>query len=351
MADHGLASAIKLASNEVALGPLPAVADAIAGATDPSRYPAHGAPALCERLADVLSTTPDHIAVGAGSVALLQQLALAYAGPDDRIAFGWPSFEAYPVFADLVGATSVRVPNSGASLDARAIADRLDGEGDAVRLVLVANPNNPTGTALGTDDLDTIVGAAHPDTLVVIDEAYREFVDDTTVPDAIERYRDRPNVAVLRTFSKAHGLAALRVGYLVADPVVVDAVGRVLVPFIVSHVAQVAALASLDHLDDVAHRCAGVIAERRRVSSALHGLGVPIPPSSTNFVWLPAGASSADLGSALERRGVVTRVFPDVGIRVTTGTPEENDRFLASIALALDAESAGGDGLAMGWPS
>jgi histidinol-phosphate aminotransferase len=170
--------------------------------------------------------------------------------------------------------------------------------------------------------------------LVVIDEAYHEFVTDPDVPDALVAFADRPNVVVLRTFSKAWGLAGLRVGYLVAHPEVVSAVDATLTPFVVSTPAQAAALAALEQRAEVERRAAVVVAERTRVAEELSSRGLPIPESQANFVWLPVGAAARRLADAMERRGVVTRPFP-AGIRVTIGLPDENDRFLSSLDASL----------------
>lgn len=340
MADHGVESAIKLASNELAFEPLPSVLDVIDRAVmQLHRYPAHGAPRLREAIAAHVGTDPSRVAVGNGSVGLIQQLCLGYVDPGDRVVYGWPSFEAYPVFVAAAGGHAVAVPNVEQTLDPDAIADAID---EDTKLVFVANPNNPTSTALHRDDLVWIADNTPEGALLVVDEAYREFVTDPDVPDAIELLGDRDNVAVLRTFSKAHGLAGLRVGYLVGPDHVVDTVDRLLVPFAVNHVAEAAACASLDAAAEVARRCKETTLERDRAAEVLAEHDFPVPVSQSNFVWLPSGPSSADLGLAMERRGVVTRVFPDVGIRVTSGTPAENDRFLevfVEAAAETDASS------------
>ena len=326
MSTHGIDSAIKLASNELAFGPLPRVLDVVDRAVmQAHRYPAHGAPGLRDALADHHGVAASRVAVGNGSVGLIQQLCLGYVDPGDSVVYGWPSFEAYPVFVALAGGRAVAVANAGETLDADAIADAI---GDDTKLVFVANPNNPTGTALGQNDLVSIADSTPQDALLVVDEAYREFVTDPAVPDAIETLGDRDNVAVLRTFSKAHGLAGLRVGYLIGPDHVVDTVDRLLVPFAINHIAEAAAIESLAARHQVARRCKETTAERDRTIAVLTESGFAIPPSQTNFVWLPAGSASVALGEAMERRGVVTRVFPDIGIRVTTGMPVENDRFL-----------------------
>ncbi len=332
VAAHGIESAIKLASNELAFEPLPSVLDVVDRAVlELHRYPAHGAPMLRAALAERLAVDVRRIAVGNGSVGLIQQLCLGYIDPGDRVVYGWPSFEAYPVFVAASGGEAVAVPNAGMTLDSDAIADSID---ERTKLVFIANPNNPTSTALDRDDLLWIAENTPETALLVVDEAYREFVTNPDVPDAIELLGARDNVAVLRTFSKAHGLAGLRVGYLVGPEHVVDTVDRMLVPFAVNHVAEAAACASLEAQVEIGRRCKETTVERERTADVLHELGFPAPVSQTNFVWLPAGASSAALGESMERRGVVTRVFPDVGIRVTSGTPAENDQFLTAFGEA-----------------
>lgn len=339
IAAHGIDSAIKLASNELAFEPLPRVLDVVDRAVmQLHRYPAHGAPGLRDALAAHHGVPASRVAVGNGSVGLIQQLCLGYVDPGDPVVYGWPSFEAYPVFVALAGGEAIAVPNDGETLDSDAIGDAID---ERTKLVFVANPNNPTGTALDGDDLVWIADNTPDGCLLVVDEAYREFVTDSAVADAIELLGDRDNVAVLRTFSKAHGLAGLRVGYLVGPDHVVDTVDRLLVPFAVNLLAEVAAIESLAALDEIERRCKETTTERDRTLDVLADSGFVVPGSQTNFVWLPAGGSSAALGEAMERRGVVARVFPDVGIRVTSGMPAENDRFLEAFhEAAAEADAA-----------
>jgi histidinol-phosphate aminotransferase len=337
MAEHGLTSAIKLASNESPFGPLPGVADAVAEAlSDVNRYPDHTAEEVRERFADHVDVPRDRIACGPGSVGLLEQVALAYVDRDDEVVYPWPSFIAYPQFTRLTGGKESTVPLTRQAFDAEATVAAIS---ERTRVVLIANPNNPTSTALHTADLTRIVDSAPADCLVVIDEAYREFVTGADVPNAIELFGDRPNVAVLRTLSKAYGLAGLRVGFLIADPAVVEAVAACAIPFGVNAAAQAAALAALDQDTEVARRCAVVTAERTRVAQSLRRRGLGVPASEANFWWLPAGGAAGELGLALERRGVVTRPL-GVGIRVTVGFPDENDRFLDALDAAVADEPA-----------
>ncbi len=311
MAEHGLVSAIKLASNESPFEPLPGVTDAVAAAlVGINRYADHTASAVARRFAERVGVARDRVAVGPGSVGLLEQIALAYVEPGDQVVYPWPSFIAYPQFTRLVNGAEHTTPLVRNAFDVDALVAAID---ERTRLVLIANPNNPTSTALRRADL-------------------RRGAD---VPDAIPEFAGRPNVAVLRTLSKAYGLAGLRIGFMVADPAVVDAVNACAIPFAVNAAVQAAALAAFEQEDEVARRCAVITGERSRVAQTLRRKGVGVPDSQANFWWLAAGASAADLGLELERRGVVTRPLIG-GVRVTVGTPDENDRFVAALSDVID---------------
>ncbi|SFL90849.1 histidinol-phosphate transaminase [Geodermatophilus ruber] len=338
----GVDRAVKLASNEVAFPPLPAVVEALAAAApETNRYPDNGAVVLTRALAEHYGVDPGQIATGCGAVMLCQQLAQSFNEPGTSIAFAWRSFEMYPLLAQVAGARAIQVPltpgRSGGPADTHdldALAAAID---DTTRLVFVCNPNNPTGTAVRRPELERFLDAVPAGTLVVLDEAYREFVTDPEVPDGLEVMRGRPNVAVLRTFSKAWGLAGLRVGYLIAeDPAVAEAVRKTYVPFSVSTLAQAAAVAALASEEEVRSRVAAVVAERGRLTAALRERGFDVADSQANFVWLPVGEQTAELAAALEARAIITRPFAGEGIRVTVGTPEEDDALLA----ALDAVRA-----------
>lgn len=330
----GMAEAVKLASNEVPYGPLPGVVEAVTEAVAQAhRYPDMANVALRARLADRYGVDAGRIATGCGSVALAEHVVRATCLPGDEMVYAWRSFEAYPIIAATAAATSVRVPNTpghGHDLDAMLAAIT-----DQTRVVVVCNPNNPTGAAVRRAELDAFVDRVPDGVLVVIDEAYREFVTDVEVPDAIDVYGDRPNVAVLRTLSKAWGLAGLRIGFLVAAPEVAAAVRKVVTPFSTSVAAQAAALAALGQEAEVLRRCALVIAERDRVGEALRKHLPDVPDSQANFVWLPLGDGAVAFGVACERRGVIVRPFQGDGVRVTIGTPAENDLFLAAAEAAL----------------
>ena len=319
--------AIKLASNEVPYGPLPGVPEAIAEAAAAShRYPDMAVVALREQLADRLQVAPERVATGCGSVGLTEHLATVSCHDGDEIVFSWRSFEAYPIIAATAGAVAVRVPNTaehGHDLAAMAAAVT-----DRTRLVMVCNPNNPTGTFLRTTELTAFLDAVPSNVLVVLDEAYREFVTDPDVPDGLVTFGDRPNVVVLRTMSKAWGLAGLRVGYLVAQPAVAAAVRKVITPFSTSGLAQAAALAALRADPEMRRRAALVVAERGRVEAAVRGWLPEAPSTQANFVWLPLRDRATDFAAACESAGVIVRAFAGDGVRVTIGTAEENDTFL-----------------------
>jgi histidinol-phosphate aminotransferase len=328
--------AIKLASNEVPYGPLPGVVEAVKAAAEGAHlYPDMAVIALRDRIAKRLDVAPERVVTGCGSVALAEHLVRATCLPGDELIYSWRSFEAYPIIAATSGATSVRVPNTVAHRhDLTAMAQAVT---DRTRMILVCNPNNPTGASVRTAELEAFLDTVGSNVLVVLDEAYREFVTDPDVPDGLVRFGDRPNVAVLRTLSKAWGLAGLRIGYLVGSVDVADAVRKVVTPFSTSSVAQAAALAALDAEDEVLRRCALVIDERVRVSAALAAIipadsEIAVPASQANFIWLPLGDQAVRFAQVCEEHRVIVRPFAGDGVRVTIGTPEQNDMFLAAAA-------------------
>jgi histidinol-phosphate aminotransferase len=327
VAPPGQAQAHKLSSNESPYGPLPSVAEVIAEAgRGINRYPDNGAEALTGALAARFAVPAEHVAVGCGSVGVLKQLIEAVAEPGAEVLYAWRSFEAYPPLADLAGATSVRVPLRDEVHALGAMAAAITSR---TRLVLVCNPNNPTGTVVGAPELTEFLDRVPGDCLVVLDEAYREYVRDASTPDGIDLYRDRPNVAVLRTFSKAYGLAGLRVGFLIGHPPVAEAVRKTMLPFTVSSVAQAAAVASLAAEPELLERVEHTVKERGRVRDALLADGWAVPPTEANFVWLRLDEHTTTFAEACDRQGIAVRPFAGEGARVSIGTPEANDAFLA----------------------
>ncbi len=325
--------AIKLASNEMSFPPLASVVAAITeAASGMNRYPDLGVVALTSRLADRFGVDVERIAVGCGSVALCEQLIQATCTEGDEVLYPWRSFEAYPILTQVVGATSVQVGLRNEAVDLAAIAAAIT---DKTRLIFICSPNNPSGTALPRTELEAFLNIVPDSVLVVLDEAYREFVDDPSVPDGIEMATGRDNVVVLRTMSKAYGLAGLRVGYAVAAPEIAAAIRKVAIPFAVNSLAQAAAIASLDSADELLDRCRQVVLERERVRDALLALEFAVPVSQANFVWLPLRDRSAEFAAHCEAAKVIVRPFnhPDNGgVRITIGSPAENDVFLAAAA-------------------
>ncbi|MFG3113143.1 histidinol-phosphate transaminase [Streptomyces sp. NPDC048197] len=317
----------KLSSNENPYPPLPGVlASAVTAAGSFNRYPDMACTGLMAELADRFSVPVEHLATGTGSVGVAQQLIQSTAGPGDEVIYAWRSFEAYPIITQVSGATSVQVPlTSGEVHDLDAMLAAIT---DRTRLIFVCNPNNPTGTVVRRAELESFLDRVPGNVLVVLDEAYREFIRDAEVPDGIEIYRDRPNVCVLRTFSKAYGLAGLRVGFAVAHEPVAAALRKTAVPFGVSQLAQDAAVASLRSEQALLERVDALVAERARVVDGLLGQGWTVPETQANFVWLRLGDRTTDFAAACERAGVVVRPFAGEGVRVTIGETAAMDLFL-----------------------
>ncbi|WP_329619467.1 histidinol-phosphate transaminase [Streptomyces sp. NBC_01255] len=317
-----------LSANESPHTPLPGIVEAIAAAgSTVNRYPDPGCGALIRAIAKAHGVAEDRIAVGAGSVALLQTLFQAVADPGAEAVYAWPSFEVYPTLAALAGVESVQVPLSDDTHDLRAITSRISSR---TRLVIVCNPNNPTGTVVGPEELRTFVESVPPTCLVAVDEAYHEYVRGPAATSALGLCAAHPNLVVLRTFSKAYGLAGLRTGYLVGDAQVVERLRRACLPFAVNTVAQQAAVAALGLEEQLLRRVDSTVAERHRVRDTLVRRGWEIPDSQANFVWLRLGPHAVDFGAWCASRDVTVRAFPGVGVRVSIGSAEDNDQFLAA---------------------
>ena len=321
--------AIKIASNETVDGPLPSVRAAIERATDTiNRYPDNGYLDLRDRLAKHLDDgafSPEHIAVGCGSVSLCQQLIQITASVGDEVMFGWRSFEIYPLQVRTAGATPVQVPLTDHTFDLDAMLAAIT---DKTRLIFVCNPNNPTSTVVAPEALARFVAAVPSNILIALDEAYVEYIRDGFLPDSLGLVRAHDNVVVLRTFSKAYGLAGLRVGYAVGDPDIITALGKVYVPFTATTVSQAAAIASLDAADELLARTDVVVAERARVTAALRDAGYTVPPSQANFVWLPLAGRAQEFAEASANSRIIVRPYGDDGVRVTVAAKHENDAFL-----------------------
>ncbi|MDO8106243.1 histidinol-phosphate transaminase [Isoptericola sp. b441] len=327
----------KLSSNENPYPPLDPVRAVIAEAAGRvNRYPEMFADTLVAALGERFGVGPAGVVASTGSVAVLSHLLQAYCEPGDQVVTAWRSFEAYPILVRLQGAEHVQVPlASGARHDLAAMADAVT---DRTRAVLVCTPNNPTGPAVHHDELVALLASVPEDVVVVIDEAYVEFITDPRAADGPALLAEHPNVVLLRTFSKAYGLAGLRVGYAVAHPEVAAAVRTAATPFGVNDLAQTAAVASLTAEDALLDRVRAVVAERERVAGALRGQGWQVPDAQGNFVWLPTGDRTAELASRAAARGLLVRPFAGEGVRVSIGSPDANDA-----VLALTAEWAPGE--------
>jgi histidinol-phosphate aminotransferase len=317
----------KLSSNENPYPPLPGVMEqVIAAAGVFNRYPDMACTGLMGELSDRFGVPLSHLATGTGSVGVAQQLLQATCGPGDEVIYAWRSFEAYPIITQISGAASIQVPlTSGEVHDLDAMAGAVT---ERTRMILICNPNNPTGTVVHRAALERFLDRVPSDVLVVLDEAYREFIRDAGVPDGVDIYRDRPNVAVLRTFSKAYGLAGLRVGFAIAHEPVAAALRKTAVPFGVSHIGQEAAIASLRAEDELLLRVGKLVAERSRVYQVLADQGWTVPVTQANFIWLRLGERTLEFAAACERAGVTVRPFAGEGVRVTIGEDEANDVFL-----------------------
>ncbi|MGI8614790.1 MAG: histidinol-phosphate transaminase [Nocardioidaceae bacterium] len=321
----------KLSSNENPYPPLPAVLEAVArAAASMNRYPDMGASRLYAALAQRWDVPVGDLAAGTGSVAVLYHLLQATCGDGDEVVYAWRSFEAYPIAVQMTGARSVAVPlASGARHDLPAMAAAVT---ERTRALIVCTPNNPTGPAVTAEQLAALVDAVPPSVLVVVDEAYVEFVRDAEVGDGIDCYRGRDNVVVLRTFSKAYGLAGLRLGYAIAPGRIAEAIRKVALPFGVSQIAQEAALASLAVEDQLLAQVDGVVEERQRVVGALRDHGWDVPDAQGNFFWLSLGEATMAFAAACDDAGAMVRPFAGDGVRVSIGSPAGNDRFLGAAA-------------------
>jgi histidinol-phosphate aminotransferase len=321
----------KLSSNENPYPPLPSVLGVLADADRlVNRYPDMFATGLVHRLAERHGVAPEQVVCGTGSVGVLGQVVQATCESGDEVVFAWRSFEAYPIVVGVSGATAVRVPLDAAGRhDLPAMAAAVT---DRTRLVLVCSPNNPTGPAVHREELDRLLEQVPRDVVVVLDEAYTEFVRDPHAVDGPRLLAEHPNLVVLRTFSKAYGLASLRVGYALASAPVADALRATAVPFGVSGPAQAAALASLDAEDELLARVADLVTERDRVRTALREVGWDVPEPQGNFVWLALGEGTEAFVAACEEVGVTVRGFPGEGARCSVGEPAANDLLVRTAA-------------------
>ena len=336
------ADSFKLSSNENPFDPLPAVVDAIASASV-NRYPDATAAELRTTLARRFGVSADCVQVGSGSVAILAQLITAAAAPGDEVLYSWRSFEAYPMLTAVAGATSVAVPNTPDHRhDLPAMAAAIS---DRTRLIIVCSPNNPTGTIVTADEFRAFMAEVPANVLVVLDEAYVEFVTDSASVDGSQLLSSYSNLVLLRTFSKAYGLAGLRIGYAVGPEYIMDAARATAIPLSVIGAAQQAALVSLEHEDELMARVAQIAQLRDAVWNALTEQGWQVPRSHGNFVWLPTGEHTQWAAEVFREHGIVVRAYGTDGVRVSVGEEESVDKLLRAAAevvtklLSVSAEA------------
>jgi histidinol-phosphate aminotransferase len=331
-----------LASNESCFAPHPAVVEAAGRVlTGTNRYPDPSYAPLRRALADRYGVPPQRIALGNGSCDILLAAGEALLEPGAEVLYAWPAFSVYPHLAAASGARAIEIPLDDADRhDLEAMATEVT---VVTRLVLVCNPNNPTSTAVGLDQVDDFLRRVPAHVCVILDEAYCEFALTLGDPYAsLDLLRKYPNLVLLRTFSKVYGLAALRVGYALCGAedfrIAVDQVRQ---PFYLNAAAQAAAVEALKHQDEVEHRVTETIAARLELEDRARGLGLWVAESDANFIWLhlPGGVEEADVVAGLRDRGVLVRAGSSLGrdgaLRVTVGTAVENERFGDALSAVL----------------
>jgi histidinol-phosphate aminotransferase len=342
LADYStaLASAVpvrvRASSNEARDGLSPAVrAAVVARLESANRYPQLGGGQLAAAIAAHLGVAADQVAAGDGSLSLLNYVLLAYCRPGASVVHAWRSYEAYPICIRTAGAEPVGVANlPDGSHDLAGLAAAI---GPGTAAVILCSPNNPTGTALSHTQVADFLGRVPDSVLVVLDEAYLDFCACADPVRSLELLAEHANLVVLRTFSKAYGLAGLRVGHLVARAEVVRTVRRILPPFAVNALAEVAAVAALADPQHRAGIVADVVAQRAEVMALLDAHGIPYAASEANFVWLPLGERSTELGGRCAELGISTRVFAGEGIRITVGEPGLLPALSDALAAYADA--------------
>jgi histidinol-phosphate aminotransferase len=333
---YGVRQVTKLGSNENPLGVPRRVRDAVVSALDRAhQYPDPGCARLCRRLASRLGVTPDHVMVANGADNVLTCVGLAFFESGDRCVVGTPSYTAYRSLATLMGAMPVEVPLRDWRYDVPAMTAAAAG----AKAMVVCNPNNPTGTILRQGEMEALLRATPRETLVVVDEAYAEWVEDREFPDTVALLRHYPNVMVVRTFSKIYGLAGLRVGYAIAAPELTACLYQVREPFPVDRLAQAAAEAILDDEEYVRASFENNRSGKQALSRALTGLGLRHLPSEANFILVDLGRPAEQVAERLFERGVIIRPGAmwrlPTWARITVGTPEDNARVVDALAAVL----------------
>lgn len=333
---YGIRDIVKLGTNENPLPPFPEVQEAIlAAAAGVNRYPDGDVVDLAVAVGRTLGVPADHVWFGAGSSELLTTIARALGGPGRSFVYPWPSFVMYEINATLANAERVMVPlDAGMGVDLEALARAI---GTDTTLVYLCNPNNPTGTYRTQAEIREFVERVPEDTLVVVDEAYGEYVAAEDRPTAIPLAFERPNVVVARTFSKIYGLAGLRVGYMIGRPATLRRLRKAQIPFVVNSLAQTAATTALQFPERVVERFEMNRRGASYLEKAFTKREIGFVPTQANFVWTRLGPGTPALVQALLERGTIIRPGTDEWTRVTIGSPEENRRFIADLDQVITA--------------
>ncbi len=340
--EFGLEKITKLASNENPLGNSAKVVQAVSQTLSRvTRYPDGAGFELKSSLAKRHGVDINTITLGSGSSEVIELVARVFVAPGDEVVFSQHAFAMYPIITQAVGGQAVEVPACEWGHDLKAISAAIT---EKTRIVFIANPNNPTGTWLGRDALQRFLAEVPEQVVVVIDEAYFEYAAEASTgadgyPDATQWLEAFPNLVVTRTFSKAFGLAGLRVGYSLSSPVIADLMNRIRPPFNVNTPAQVAALATLDDPDYLQQSLDINTAGMLQLTQGFKDLGLKYIPSITNFVSVEVGDNARVVYDALLRRGVIVRPVANYGmprhLRVSIGTEQENRHFLTALTAVL----------------
>lgn len=334
---YGLETVIKMASNENPLGPSPKAIDAVRQAlTESNRYPDANGYLLRTALSKKFNIPLEHLIIGNGSDELVLFIALTYLGPQDQIIVSDKAFIRYEMAAQVMAAQCIHVPMKDFRHDLDGMVQAV---GPETRAIFFSNPNNPVGTMVGRKAVERLLDAVSPRVLIIIDEAYREYVDHPDYPDALTYLRTHPNVLILRTFSKVHGLAGLRIGYGIAHPQIIHDINRVRPPFNVNRLAQIAALAALEDEEHVQRTVRMNAEQKAYLQQELTRLNIGFVPSSTNFLLIDARLDSLQISQHLLSQGIIVRPMAGFGmpthLRVTIGTPEENRAFVQAFERTL----------------
>ncbi len=338
----GIEGAIKIASNENPHGPSPlAVAAMREALEDMHRYPDGAAFALREKLASRYGVDGEQLVFGCGADEVLELLAKSFLAPGDEVVYARPSFAMYPVVVKGMGASSVQIPlDEDLCHDLEAMAKAVT---DRTKMVILCNPNNPTGTSFGARAFESFLDALSDDLILVVDEVYWDFARSDDFPDTLACLARRPGTISVRSFSKLYGLAGLRIGYGICDPELADILNRARHPFNVSRLAEVAALAALDDTEHVERTLRRNREGAERITAAFEALGMRVWPTDTNFLLVRTARPGPEVYDALLREGVIVRPLPGSGlencVRVTIGTPDENERLIAAMTKRIGAGS------------